>query len=63
LGEVALPLLSEARVVYLYNDPVIVQIGQNLFDGDEHTAYLHTDVRCAGHVLNHPRPAQADQPG
>jgi hypothetical protein len=54
IHEVAQPLLSSTRVVYLDNDPVIVQIGQNLLDGDEHTAYLHADVRCSGHVLNHP---------
>lgn len=53
IHEVAQPLLSGARVVYLDNDPSIVQIGQNLLDGDERTAYLHADVRCAGHVLNH----------
>jgi hypothetical protein len=54
IHEVAQPLLPDARVVYLDNDPMIVQIGQNLLDGDEHTAYLHADARCAEHVLSHP---------
>jgi hypothetical protein len=54
IHEVAQPILPGARVVYADNDPSIVEIGRNLLEGDEHTAYLHADVRCAGHVLNHP---------
>jgi S-adenosyl methyltransferase len=54
IHEVAQPLVPDARVVYLDNDPAIVQIGQNLLEGDERTAYLHADARCAEHILNHP---------
>jgi S-adenosyl methyltransferase len=54
IHEVAQPLLPDARVVYADTDPLIAQIGQNLLEGDKHTAYLHADVRCTGHVLNHP---------
>jgi hypothetical protein len=54
IHEVAQPLLPGARVVYLDPDPMIVQIGQNLLEGNEHTTYLHADARCAAHVLNHP---------
>jgi hypothetical protein len=54
IHEVAQPLLPGARVVYLDTDPMIVQIGQNLLNGNEHTTYLHADARCAGHVLHHP---------
>ena len=54
IHEVAQPLLSDARVVYLDNDPSIVRIGQDLLEGNEHTAYLHSETRCAGHVLDLP---------
>jgi hypothetical protein len=54
IHEVTQPLLSDARVVYLDNDPSIVQLGQELLEGSEHTAYLHIDARCAEHVLNLP---------
>jgi hypothetical protein len=52
--ETARQLVPDARVVYADNDPMMVLIGQNLLDGDDHTAYLHADVRCTEHVLNHP---------
>jgi hypothetical protein len=51
---VAHPLGSGVWVVYLDQDSGIVQTGQNLLQGEEHTAYLHADVRCAEHVLGHP---------
>jgi hypothetical protein len=52
--EVAQPLLSDARVVYLDSDPSVVQLGQNLLERNDHAAYLHLDTRCAEHVLNLP---------
>jgi hypothetical protein len=52
--EVAQPLLSDARVVYVDNDPLIVQDGQNVLEGNDHTAYLQADVRCVDQVLSHP---------
>lgn len=52
--EVALPLLSDARVVYVDDDLSVVRAGQNLLEGNDHTAYLHADARCAEHVLGHP---------
>jgi hypothetical protein len=54
IHEVAQPLLPDARVVYIDNDPLIVRDGQNLLDGNDHTAYLHADVRCAEQMLKHP---------
>lgn len=52
--EVAQPLLPDVRVVYVDNDPLVVQTGQNLLEGNDHTAYLCASVRCADHVLCHP---------
>lgn len=52
--EVAQPLLSDARVVYVDSDPSVVQTGQKLLEGNDLTAYLHADVRSVDHVLNHP---------
>lgn len=54
LHEAARQHRRDIRVVYLDSDPAIARIGQNLLEGDEHTAYLHADVRCAETVLNHP---------
>jgi hypothetical protein len=54
IHEVAHPLLPDARVVYLDNDPLIAEIGQELLDGNEHATYLHADTRAAADVLNHP---------
>jgi S-adenosyl methyltransferase len=54
IHEVAQQLLPDARVVYLDNDPLIAQDGQNLLEGNDHTAYLLANVRCVEHVLEHP---------
>lgn len=54
IHEVAQPLMPEARVVYLDNDPVIVELGRDVLQGDEHAAYLHADARDSEHVLSHP---------
>jgi hypothetical protein len=54
IHEASLPLLPDARVVYVDSDPLIVQDGQNLLEGNQYTAHLRADVRCAEHVLNHP---------
>lgn len=53
LHEVA-QLQPDTRVIYADRDPLIVQDGQDLLAGNDHTAYLHADVRCAQHLLTHP---------
>lgn len=52
--EVAQPLLPDARVVYVDSDPLVVQTGQKILEGNDHTAYVHADVRCVDHVFGHP---------
>jgi hypothetical protein len=52
--EITQLLLTDARVVYVDNDPLVAQTGQNLLEGNDHTAYLHADMRCVDHVLGHP---------
>lgn len=54
IHEVAQTLRPGSRVVYVDSDPMIVRDGQNLVEGNDHVAYLHADVRCVEHVLDHP---------
>ncbi|WP_030511960.1 SAM-dependent methyltransferase [Microbispora rosea] len=53
--EIARECAPDARVVYVDNDPVVVNHGQALVEENERVVVIHGDVRDPDAILTHPR--------
>ncbi|GIH49324.1 S-adenosyl methyltransferase [Microbispora rosea] len=53
--EIARECAPDARVVYVDNDPVVVNHGQALVEENERVVVVHGDVRDPDAILTHPR--------
>ncbi|MEV4108971.1 SAM-dependent methyltransferase [Nonomuraea sp. NPDC049695] len=56
--EIAQQIVPDARVVYVDNDPVVLQHGRALLATDEHTAVASADMRQPAAVIGHPETAK-----
>ena len=52
--EVAAGAIANCRVVYVDNDPAVVQRGRVILTGCEHATVIEADIRDADTVLSHP---------
>ncbi|MEO3870027.1 SAM-dependent methyltransferase [Nonomuraea sp. B12E4] len=52
--EIAREITPDARVVYVDNDPVVLQHGRALLATDDNTAVAAADMRSPAEVLGHP---------
>ncbi|HEY7485328.1 MAG TPA: SAM-dependent methyltransferase [Streptosporangiaceae bacterium] len=52
--EVARTVISDARVVYVDNDPMVSAHGRALLASDPHTAFVKADLRHPAEIINDP---------
>ncbi|GAA4027054.1 SAM-dependent methyltransferase [Streptomyces plumbiresistens] len=53
--EIAQRYISDARVVYVDSDPMVLAYGRALLEGDDRTAVIQADLREPEAILDHPR--------